>query len=469
MLSDVVRQSNLFFVISLRRDSSLHKDGLLGGVDELLDDRELIRLVEERLASRWPNSRWRGRPAMAADRVLRSFVLKHIKGWSFRELAKEIASSLIYRRFTRFDEDQIPDPSTFCRVFALLDEAVTKAIHRRVLQIAGTKGVDLSKKLRTDTTVVETNIHYPTDSSLLDDSMRVVTRLMLSIRKKHPRLVGRVVDHRRAVGRRVGAIRYASRIRDKKRGEAKRRKAYERLLRIARRRLHQARQLLKRLRAARRVRDVRHQQTKLEHYVALMAQVVEQARARVIDGNTKVKGKVLSIFEPHTQVVRKGKLRKPNEFGRLIRLDGVEHGLIGGYDILKGKLADSAAWEPALTNHIEIFRRAPGLATGDAGFHSKRNEDLAKALGVRHVVIRKPGRLSEDRRNLQKKRWFRNGMKWRTGIEAQIGILKHPLGMDRAVYKRETGFHRHVAGCVIANNLVALARTLTRRELAHAS
>lgn len=207
----------------------------------------------------------------------------------------------------------------------------------------------------------------------------------------------------------------------------------------------------------------------LEHYASLMTKVVEQTRARIEGGDTKVKGKVLSIFEPHTQVIRKGKLRRPNEFGRLVRLDGVEHGIVSGYEVLKGKLADTDSWQPALANHVALFDRAPRLAVGDAGFHSKRNEDIAKALGVRHVVLRRPGRLSTERKRHQKQRWFRAGMRWRTGIEAQIGILKHPFGMDRAVYKHEAGFNRHVAACVIANNLVALVRAVTRRELAHAS
>jgi IS5 family transposase len=231
---------------------------------------------------------------------------------------------------------------------------------------------------------------------------------------------------------------------------------------MATRRLNHARAALGRLRESRHAKDVSTARSELAYYVELMAKIVDQTRARIVEGNTAVKGKILSIFEPHTKVVRKGKLRKPNEFGRVVRLDGVEHGLISGYEVVEGNSADVDSWVPALTNHVEIFKKAPRLATGDAGFHSKRNLDFARELGVKHAVIRKPGRLTEEQKRAQRSRPFRKGMRWRTGIEAQIGILKHPFGMDRAVYKRETGFKRHIAGCVLAHNLVALARALAR-------
>lgn len=467
MVRRAYRQRSLVEV--LLPDADKLWDPTLRRIDAVLDDEVLVDRVTEALAQRHPQSRRRGRLGTPAAVVLRMLVLKHLHDWSFDECERDVRGSLVYRAFCRIDGERVPDAKTLIRLAHLLDESVLKDVLARLVALGRERRLIRGRRMRLDTTVVETNIHYPTDSSLLEDSMRVVTRLMTRIRSRHPRMVGKVVNHRRAVGRRVGAIRHASRIRDKERGEAKRRKAYARLLRIAQGRLHQARRLLKRLSAARRVKDVRPEQLELEHYVALMAKVVAQTQARILDGNTTVKGKILSIFESHTQVIRKGKLRRPNEFGRVVRLDGVEHGVISGYDVVKGNLADSDSWAPALANHVEIFKRAPRLATGDAGFHSKKNEDLAKALGVRHVVLRKPGRLSQDRRTLQKKRWFRSGMRWRTGIEAQIGILKHPFGMDRAVYKRETGFKRHVAACIIANNLVALARTLTRQELARAS
>src|ERR671919_2013968 len=202
MIGSTTRQSSLFYV-PLARQAVLLKDDLLDPIDALLDDPELISLVRHSLASRSPLSPRTGRPGIAPDRLLRCCALKHLKGWSFRELERELRSNLIYRRFTRFDADVTPDFCTFSRVFALLSPAVTEQIHHRVVGVAREQGVAAGRKLRVDTTAVESNILHPTDSTLLGDGIRLLTRGLVRIAAECRRGAVETVNHGRAVKHRL--------------------------------------------------------------------------------------------------------------------------------------------------------------------------------------------------------------------------------------------------------------------------
>src|SRR5271157_6460901 len=198
MIGNISRQSCLFY-LPLARQAALLKDDLLEPVDQLLDDPALVELVRQSLAARRPCSTRTGRPSIAPDRLLRCCVVKHLKGWSLRELERELRSNLVYRQFTRFDADATPDFSTFSRTLALLSPAVTEQIHQRVVGLASEQGVAQGDKLRTDTTVVESNVHYPTDSSLLGDGIRVLSRGLQRIADECKQGALEVVDHGRSV------------------------------------------------------------------------------------------------------------------------------------------------------------------------------------------------------------------------------------------------------------------------------
>ena len=174
--------------------------------------------------------------------------------------------------------------------------------------------------------------------------------------------------------------------------------------------------------------------------------------------------KVLSLFEPHTHVIRKGKAHKPNEFGRLVRIDEVENGIVSGYQVLEGNPDDRRSWLPALEQHQTCFGQVPQLATADRGFFSVQNEREAEALGVAKVALPARGRLSKKRAKHQKQRWFKLALRWRAGCEATISTLKHPFSMLRATYKGEPGFQRYVGWSVITKNLISIARFQERRK-----
>jgi transposase, IS5 family len=202
----------------------------------------------------------------------------------------------------------------------------------------------------------------------------------------------------------------------------------------------------------------------LRHFLPLVEQVITQTKQRVLGGDSNAEGKVLSLFETHTEVIRKGKAHKPNEFGRLVRIDEVENGIVSGYQVLAGNPADSTSWMPALERHQASFGQAPEMASGDRGFFSANNEREAQALGVKRVALPARGRLSAKRAEQQKQRWFRRGLHWRAGIEATISTLKHPFSMRRATYKGDRGFQRYVGWCVITQNLFSIAREPARRR-----
>jgi IS5 family transposase len=205
---------------------------------------------------------------------------------------------------------------------------------------------------------------------------------------------------------------------------------------------------------------------RLRHFLPLVKKVMAQTQERVWEGNRHVVGKVLSLFEPHTQVIRKGKAHKPNEFGRLVRIDEVEHGIVSGYQVLEGNAADTNSWLPAIQHHQASFGDAPEMATADRGFFTAKNEREAKALGVEKVALPAKGRLSKTRARRQKERWFKRALRWRAGCEATISHLKNPFSMRRASYKGEPGFKRYVGWCVITKNLFSIARYQERKKKA---
>src|SRR5712691_6318293 len=468
MIGTTTHQSWLFY-LPLAQQASLLKDDLLDPVDTLLADPDLVGLVRKCLAGRHPASARTGRTGMAPDRVLRCCVLKHLKGWSFRELECELRSNLIYRRFTHFDAEVTPDFSTFSRVFATLSPAVTEQIHHRVVAVAREQGVARGRKVRVDTTVVEANIHHPTDSSLLGDGIRVLTRGLGRIAAECTRGAVDVVNHGRAVKHRLLEISRAAKSLTNA-GRQRMRDSYHQLVALTRGVVRQATAVVKRVAAGRLtiVGNPLHVDAyvgELRHYLPLVEQVIAQTTARVWGGNRHVAGKNLSLFEPHTQVIRKGKAHKPNEFGRLVRLDEVEHGVVSGYHVLEGNQADTDSFLPALDHHQTCFGRAPYLATADRGFFSAQNEREAEARGVAKVALPARGRLSRTRAAHQKQRWFRRAMRWRAGCEATISTLKHPFSMVRATYKGESGFQRYVGWSVITKNLCAIARWQKCRAL----
>jgi transposase, IS5 family len=438
-------------------------------IDTLLEDEAVIDVVVQALEARWPQSRRRGRPGTPADVVIRMLMLKHLFDWSYDDLEREVRANLVYRMFTRIDAGDVPDAKTILKIARALGPEVVEQLHRQVVDVAKRAGVTHGRRFRIDTTVVETNVHYPTDSSLLQDSVRVLTRTMQRASAALGDRRGRIRDRRRSVGRRVLIIGRQARSPETREALVR---SYRHLMATTRAVVRDAvttvRRISQRLRTASPAvaTTLDQARARLRQMQPLVTRILAQTRARLLGGDIHVADKVLSVFEPHTEAIRKGKIAKPTEFGKLVTIQESEHQIITAYDVHEHRPPDVTLWTPALDRHIAIFGRAPDLAAADRGFASAKNEDAALTRGVRRVILPRPGRKTPARRAHERQRWFRRGQRWRVGCEGRISVLKRRHGLRRCRYHGADGTARWVGLGVIADNLINTATFLNARAAA---
>ena len=437
--------------------------------DAILDDDAVVATVYEALAMRHPKSRTRGRHGAPAEMVVRLLVLKHLRNWSYATLEREVRTNLVYRAFTRIGGGPVPDAKTMGRWGVAVGPAVVETVHRRIIAIAQQQHVMEGRQMRLDTTVIETNIHYPTDSSLLGDGVRVLTRTMKKIAAIAGPVGARLRDRSRSVKHRLLEIGRIARSKGAQRQD-KLTRAYQRLLSATGRVVGQAKRFSREIGTGlKRIGDVLQQaaleglRQELDTFVPRVTQVMRQARARIFGGDTHVEHKLLSLFEPSTEVIRKGKASKPTEFGKVVKLQEAEQQIITAYVVYDQRPSDSDLVIPALDTHVQTLGRVPRLVAGDAAFYSGTNEATAHAKGVTRVCIPNRSTKSVDRKREQKKRWFKNGQKWRTGCEGRISVVKRRHGLNRCRYKGDDGMKRWVGLGVIADNLINIGRVLATR------
>jgi IS5 family transposase len=449
-------------VSDLREDWMKHADAVLS-------DEEIVAAVYEALGRRHAKSRSRGRRGAPAEMVLRLLILKHIRNWSYAVLEREVRANLVYRDFTRVGAGKMPDAKTMGRWGLAVGPEVVKQIHQRLVQLAQANGLAAGRRMRVDTTVVETNIHYPTDSSLLGDGVRVLIRTMKKIGKIVGETGAKLCDRGRSVKLRVLDIARAARSRTKQSRERLNR-AYGKLLNATSRVVGQAKRFSKEIvSGTKRARNVLKQMVleglrqELDARVPLVKQVMKQTRTRIFRGDTHAEGKILSLFEPSTEIIRKGKAGKPNEFGKMVKLQEAEDQIVIDYEVYDRRPSDSDLLIAAIETHRAMLGRPPRMVAADAAFYSARNEAGAKALGVKRVCIPNRATKSPERKREQRKRWFRSGQKWRTGCEGRISVAKRRHGLNRCRYKGDAGMKRWVGLGVIADNILNIGRAMKKQ------
>lgn len=432
-------------------------------LDEVLADEQLLEAVLGRLAQRWPHSRTRGRPGTPAEVVLRLLVLKRLKGWSFDETEREVRASVVYRYLVRVYFEPVPDAKTLIRLSGVVGTVGIEAIHRRLLRLAQEQGLIKGRRARVDTTVVETNISYPTDSGLLADGVRVLTRALQRIEQATGVVGHKLRNRKRATLRRVLEISRAARSRNLKDRRARLQAGYRRLLAVVRATVHDAERVMAELAAGARVaigqragKIVTRAQTQLAQMLPLVQRVITQTCARILGDDKHYRDKVFSLFEPHTEAIRKGKTSKPTEFGKLVKLQEAEHQFVVDYQVYQRRPDDRALAIPSLETHQRIFGRPPYLLAADRGFWSPRNKQVAHSAGVTRVCIPAVGKLSAAQRAEQHQRWFRCGQRIRAGCEGRISVMKRRDGLARCLYRGPDGMQRWVGWGVVSNNLWVL-------------
>jgi IS5 family transposase len=430
--------------------------------DKLLEDEELIEVVFEAQGERHQHSATRGRSQTPAEMALRLLLLKHVRNWSFDTLEREVKMNLAYRDFTRIGMGKVPDAKTLARIAQALGGEVIAKLHERLVAIAQEQGAVRGRRMRVDTTVVETNIHYPTDSSLLGDGARVLTRTMKRIEQRSQgKLQRKVRDRMRSVNKRVRAIAMASRQKGAA-GEERRKRQYRELLRLSRQMLNDAKRVMKEVEQlpAKRKTPLRSLGESLTATADRVRQVVKQAKARVFDGITQLPGKIVSLFEPHSEIIRKGKASKPTEFGKLVQVQEAENQIITHYEVFDERPSDRELLLGAVEAHERKLGRLPNLVTADAGYYAQAQERAVQQKGVRWVAVPNRNTHSVERRALEKSRWFKKAQAWRTGCEGRISVLKRRHGLRRCLYRGSEGMKRWVGLGVLADNLINIGKPL---------
>jgi len=433
--------------------------------DQALNDDALLTLIQQELMKRCKKSKTRGRKATPVEVILRMMLLKHVRDWSFEILSREVRANLVYREFTRVGGNKVPDEKTMGNLARQIGPELVEKLHKRFVEIAKENRIVAGQKMRLDTTVVETNIHYPTDSTLLGDGVRVLTRLMKRVTQVAGKVGTKLRDRSRSVKLKVLAIARASRNKTKA-GQEKMKAAYLKLIDMTSRVVGDARKFSREIaggtkKGTRKV--LQRTKKQLDQMIVRVQRVLHQTRERVICGNTKTPNKVFSVFEIHTELIRKGKAHKENEFGQLVLVQEAENQIITHYQVCDQRPADSTLFVPALEKHIELFGTAPKAVAADPGFFSAANEAKAEELGVKRISIPSLGTKSKARKEKQKRPWFKELQKWRTGCEGRISVLKRRHGLERSRYKGPDGMKRWVGLGVIADTVIQIGTQLAKQ------
>ena len=448
-------------------NQSVQLDPLLAAISDFIDRHRVLVEAVRRDLERGLKTPATGRDGMSPQQVLRSLVLQRVKNWDYRELRERIADGLSLRRFADFYSSCVPKHDAFNRAFNRLTPETLRALNEAIVQAALELGLEDGGKLRVDTTVVETDIHYPTDSTLLWDSVRVITRLIGHVGELLPQAVVGFANRTRRARRRMQEI---QRMTPTQRQRRQRRK-YRDLIGTSEQVVQSAREVLKKTSIVRSIdplddiaiRDLRAQ---IEHYCELGQRVIDQTRRRVIEGKSvPAEQKIYSIFEPHTDLIKRGKAQKPVEFGHKVFLAESAKGLITQYRVVDGNPNDDTQVRPCLKSHKRTFGEAPELLSGDRGFYSQDGlEDCHKAGVGLACIPQCGGKKTPKREAFEKSPAFKRGQRFRAGIEGRISVLFRGRGMKRCLAQGRERFELLIGAAVLANNLMIIAGLMLRKQ-----
>lgn len=395
----------------------------------------------------------KGRDGMTAEQVLRVLIVKHTMQCSYEELSFHLADSNTYRWFCRIGVDQhAPQKSTLQKNIKKVRPETWEAINEKIVLAAAAKGIEKGVKVRTDCTVVESNIHAPTDATLLYDSVRVLVRLMDEAKES---CGVSFTNHERAAKRHALAIRNAKSF-------EKRIPHYKKLLAKTRKTVRFAETIAKNIDDEKSQDETQADSlvAEIRHHIVLAKRVIRQTERRVLHGESvPAEEKVVSIFEPHTDIIVKA--RRDTHYGHKICLSTGASGLVTDIVVEKGNPADSTLAVRMIERQRELYGKAPRQVSFDGGFASRENLVAIKQLGVDDVAFAK--RRGIDIIEMVKSTWvYRKLRNFRAGVEGIISFLKRAFGLDRCTWSGFDSFKSYVYSSVLACNLLTIARHLER-------
>ena len=422
-------------------------------ISRILDDNPAIyeRVYRDMVRAKRADT---GREGMTAEQVLRCTILKQYRNVSYEELAFHLEDSQSFRAFSRLRMGQRPGVSTLQENIKGLRSATWEAVNRLIIRYAEAQRMEKGRTVRLDSTAVESDIHYPTDSGLLQDGIRVITRLLIEGRRLRPVPGYRFSDHRRVVTRRVMAIRTTN-------STKVRTTAYRELLDVAGRVVgygHEAIGVLDSYTSDDRGEIVRARvvKEKLQRALMIVGRVIDQTERRVIRGEkVPASEKVVSFFEVHTDIIQKG--GRETCYGHKVFLTGGRSGLILDCRVTRGNPTDSSLFSELISRHKGLYGRVPRQVAADGGFASVDNLKWAKGEGITDVMFSKRRGLSVL--DMVKSHGvYRRLRNFRAGIEASISWLKRTFGLARCTWKGWKHFQQYVLSAVVSYNVHVLAR-----------
>ena len=419
-------------------------DPVLKQLDRLLDDDELYQQVRADFGQRYRFTLLHGRHSTPVEVLLRMLILKHLYQWSYQETEEQVDQNLILRWFCRLYWAPVPDDTTLLRWANTLRPETLHALNDRVVELAAQAKVTKGRKLRLDATCVQTEIHHPTDSGLLVDSVRVLSRFVQRAKglvKDQISHVQQACRSRLRSARQIAQTLHRQLRRKTEEKEAQQKELYQKLIQTTEQMVRQSQQVMAAL-AEQTGQQARRLLSQATEVLPLVKRVIAQTRSRVLAGK-KVSSdqKMLSLFEPHTRAIPRHKGGALVEFGRQVVLDEVEGGIVTRYEILEHPNEHGQAVE-AVAHHIALFDHPPDTVAGDRGVHSPETEAALTEAGVKHVAIPAAGKLSQERQALEHARTWKRGYRWRAGIEGRIASLRRDYGWRTCRYHGQDGMER---------------------------
>jgi IS5 family transposase len=416
-------------------------------VDKLLDDERFFAPFRERFNTSM------GRPTTAVATYLRMMYLKHWYQLGYEVLVKEVSDSLVWRRFCHLDlGDRVPDSTTLIKLTHKYGEDTVRALNDALVLKLKEGKVIRGKKLRLDTTVVESDIHHPTDTGLLMDGIRVITHVVSKLKKAFPGIGSRFVKHTRKAKKIYLGLMKAIKGRTGQ-DDTTLKKARGKLVKITEEVIANGRAVQAEMELLQEkpplVNRLRRQ---LGKWIETAEKVVRQTQ-EVIRGNRHLPRRLVSLFDVDARPIKRGKSRTDTEFGRKVLLGETDHGIITTYDVLEENPSDTALLKPAVKGHRRLFRKRLKAVAADRGFYSQANEDWLKNSGIKRVSIPKRGKVGEKQRSYQKQSWFKRLQRFRAGIEARISLLKRKFGLKRSRLRGSPGVNIWVGQGIFTHNL----------------
>lgn len=423
-------------------------------IDQLLDDDHLL----QPFIDRHPKGKKSGRPTLAIEKYIRLMFLKRKYNLGYETLIKEVGDSITWRLFCRFAIDEpMPDPSTLIYARKRYGDEIIDELNAALIKQCEEKAILKTRKLRTDTTVVESDIHHPTDASLLQDGVKVITRTVQKIRQIASHAVQGFEDRTAEIKEKILSIAKVLRRRTRESWEEVD-KITAGVIEAAERVVTKAKAVIEKLQDDGKA-AVQQSKTKLTAAVELTGKLLEQAR-QVVSGNRIIADRIVSFFDPEARPIKKGKLTKGTEFGYKVRIDETESGFVTGYAVYKGNPSDDELLVPAVQAHIKQFGKAPNAVAADRGFSRKKNEAAVVELGVKRVSLPRKGKKGAARIEYENEKWFKDLQRYRAAGEAKISLLKRKYGLNRSRYRGFAGSKCWVGYGIFAHNLQRAAKLL---------